>query len=156
MPYCCQCGGETRDEDVYCGACGTRLPSPTRTGGGRIGPRAASVLCYIPVLGWIPAVIALASQRFRQDVTVRFHAFQGIYLFVAYLLADWVLGPMASLGFLHEAHRGWMAPQVMAGSLLKLLIVLIWVFMLVKTSQGELYKLPLLGELADRSVAEQK
>jgi len=155
MPFCCQCGGRTSDEDLYCAACGTRQASPPRAAGG-ISPRAASILCYIPVLGWIPAIIVLASQQFRQDTTVRFHAFQGIYLFVAYLLAHWVLGPMAGLGFLSETHRAWMAPHLIVGSLLKLLIFLTGIFMLVKTSQGQLYKLPLLGELADRSVAEQK
>jgi uncharacterized membrane protein len=31
-----------------------------------------------------------------------------------------------------------------------------WVFMLVKTSQNRLYRLPLVGELADRSIAEQR
>jgi uncharacterized membrane protein len=31
-----------------------------------------------------------------------------------------------------------------------------WIFMLLKASEGVRYRLPLLGELAERSVAEQK
>ena len=58
-----------------------------------ISPRTASLLCYIPILGWIVSIVVLASARFRADSRVRFHAFQGLYLFVAWLIVDWVLGP---------------------------------------------------------------
>jgi len=51
-----------------------------------ISPRTASILCYIPVVGWIASIIVLAADRFRNDHRVRFHAFQGLYLFVAWLI----------------------------------------------------------------------
>jgi len=41
-------------------------------------------------------------------------------------------------------------------SVLKVALFCIWIFMLVKTSQNQLYRLPLLGELAERSLAEQR
>ena len=47
-------------------------------------------------------------------------------------------------------------PWLMVGGLLKAALMVAWIVMLVKTSHGEVYKLPILGELADRSVAEQK
>jgi uncharacterized membrane protein len=31
-----------------------------------------------------------------------------------------------------------------------------WVFMIIKTAQDEMYKLPILGELAEKSVSEQR
>ena len=40
--------------------------------------------------------------------------------------------------------------------LMKLALFGIWIFLMVKTSQGILFKLPVLGELADRSVSEQR
>jgi uncharacterized membrane protein len=121
-----------------------------------MSPHTASILCYIPVLGWIPAIIVLASQRYRHDTTVRFHAFQGIYLFVAWLIVDWVLSPMGGWPLGRGMHGIWMPPGLMIGSVLKAVVLFTWIFMLVKTSQGSLFKLPILGELADRSVAEQK
>lgn len=156
MPYCCQCGNPTRDTDVFCGICGTRQPAaarPRATSGGGISPRAASILCYIPVVGWIPAIIVLASQKFRHDRDVRFHAFQGIYLFVAWLIVEWVIGPMYHFPFWHG---GRIFPGLFVGGILKALLICIWIFMLIKTSQEQTYKLPVIGELADRSVAEQK
>lgn len=156
MPYCCQCGKETQDTDQYCGTCGARQPLPARARAGSasgISPRNASLLCYLPIVGWIPAIVVLASQRFRHHQQVRFHAFQGIYLFVAWLLVDWVIGPMHYLSFWHG---GRLLPGLFIGGVLKALVIFAWIFMLIKTSREETYKLPILGELAERSVSEQR
>jgi uncharacterized membrane protein len=141
--------------ETFCGACGARQPvsAPSREG---ISPRTAAILCYIPILGWIPAVIVLASRRFRHALDLRFHAFQGIYLFVAWLILDWVLGPMMAFPAGRGLHGSFGSPAFPVAFALKTLVFLTWIFMLVKTSQGEMIRLPLLGELADRSVAEQK
>ena len=109
------------------------------------------MLCYIPVVGWIPCVVVLASERYRHGRLARFHAFQGLYLFVAWLIVDMVLSPM--FGRMHIPffffHRGSI-------DILKMAIFAVWIFMIVKTSHDEVYKLPILGELAERSVAEQR
>ena len=41
-----------------------------------ISPRTASMLCYIPIFGWLAAIIVLASPRFRQDATSAFMPFR--------------------------------------------------------------------------------
>jgi uncharacterized membrane protein len=114
-----------------------------------ISPRTASLLCYIPILGWIVAIVVLASARFREDTRVRFHAFQGLYLFVAWLLVDWVLGPMFGIAFWGPFHHAFPA-------ILKTVIFGTWIFMIIKTSHHEMYKLPILGDLAEKSVSEQR
>jgi uncharacterized membrane protein len=127
--------------------------STNATGG--ISPKTASLLCYIPWFGWIAAVIVLATERFKRDTIegpeVRFHAFQGLYLFVAWLVVDWVIAPMLSfgMGFGH----GFPHPL---GGLLKMLILAAWIVMIVKVSQNEHYRLPIIGEMAERSVHEQR
>ena len=158
MPYCSQCGGQIRDTDVFCGLCGARQPVSAAPASDGISPRTASILCYIPIMGWIPAVIALASRRFRQDTAVRFHAFQGIYLFVVWLIVDWILGPVASVSMWRGWARSWQTgiPTFTLVGALKAAVMVAWIFMLVKTSKGEQYRLPILGGLAERSVAEQK
>ena len=106
-------------------------------------PRTASVLCYIPGIGWIASIIVLASEKFRRDRTVRFHAFQGLYLFVAWLMEDWVLRPMFR-----------MAPELHIHGIVGALLLGMSIFMMVKAAHEEAYPLPLFGELAQRSVAE--
>ncbi len=150
MPYCTQCGTSVGPADQFCGKCGARQASAGTSKDylGGISPRTASLLCYIPMVGWIAAIVVLASQRFRNDATVRFNAFQGLYLFVAWLIVDWVLGPAFSpFGF--PFHRVF-------GSLLKLAVLATWIFMIVKVSHDQVFKLPILGDLAERSVSEQR
>ena len=112
-----------------------------------ISNRNASLLCYIPLVGWIFAIVILASARFRREYDVRFDAFQGLYLFVVWLIVNAVVSP-----FLRFPGLG---PHVDLAGLPKLVVIIVWIFMLVKVSQGERYSLPIVGELADRSVREQ-
>jgi uncharacterized membrane protein len=107
------------------------------------------MLCYVPYFGWIAAVVVLASPRFHTDRVVRFHAFQGIYLFVAWLLVDWVLSPV-----FHSIPSP--NPMRAVAGLLHAAVLVAWVWMIVKTSQEQLFRLPVLGELAERSLAEQR
>src|SRR5436189_6301791 len=99
MPFCTQCGGQVQPSDTFCARCGTRqsvaAPPSNSDFLRNLSPRTASLLCYIPALGWIASVIVLASPRFREDRIVRFHAFQGLYLFVVWLIVNRVLHPIA-------------------------------------------------------------
>jgi uncharacterized membrane protein len=146
MPFCSQCGNQVGGRDAYCGRCGARQPmgpAPAPDPLSQISPRTASICCYIPGIGWIASIIVLASQKFRKDRVVRFHAFQGLYLFVAWLLDGWVLRPMSE-----------MIPHMPIHALVETLLLGLSIFMIVKAAHGEAYSLPLFGELAQRSVAE--
>jgi len=172
MPYCCQCGTQVSPTDRFCGTCGAAQPNATQTspganagssarpgsfspnadGTGFWNARNAAVLCYVPWFGWIAAAIVLASDRFRRDYEVRFHAFQGLYLFVAWLLVDWVVSPA-----LRGTGREFFQPMPhMGAGVLHLVILAGWIVMIIKTRRGEHYRLPILGDLAERSVAEQR
>jgi uncharacterized membrane protein len=149
MPFCSHCGHEVDPRDVFCARCGSRqpvaAPQPDVLAG--ISPRAASILCYIPTLGWIAAVIVLATRRFRNDSIVRFHAFQGLYLFAAWLFVQWALKPVFS-GMPAHMHIGLV--KILEGAIIGL-----WIFMMIKAAHEEAYALPLIGELAQRSAAEK-
>ncbi len=147
MPYCSQCGTEVGGRDVFCARCGARQPvdsiPPQHDPLASITPRTASVLCYVPGVGWIASIVVLASERFRRDRAVRFHAFQGLYLFVAWLLDGWVVRPMSLF-----------VPRFPLHSLIELVLLGLSIFMIVKAAHNETYSLPLFGELAQRSIAE--
>lgn len=118
-------------------------PSPGTDPLATLNPRTASILCYVPGIGWIASIVVLASQKFRHDRTVRFHAFQGLYLFVAWLMDDWVVRPLLSV-----------APSFQINHLIQAVLLAASIFMMVKAAHDEAYPLPLFGELAQRSVAE--
>jgi uncharacterized membrane protein len=152
MPFCTQCGTSIGDKDQFCASCGARQTVSSTPPGkdflGEVPPRTAALLCYIPLIGWIPAIFVLASARFRHDRETRFHAFQGLYLFVAWLMVDWVLKPF---------FRGaWFFSVYSFIGLAKALLFGAWIWMIVKVSQHETFKLPVLGDLAEKSVSEQR
>jgi uncharacterized membrane protein len=149
MPFCSQCGNRVGDADAFCGRCGRQQPNasapprPPLRGLETVNPKTASILCYIPWMGWIVGIVVLASDRFRRDRAVRFHAFQGLYLFVAWLIAEQVLRP---------AFRA--IPGFHIYRIVEFVLIGASVFMMVKAAHEETYPLPLFGELAERSIAE--
>ncbi len=169
MPFCCKCGKPAGAADKFCAVCGA--PQPVTPGGftggggagnapnadflGEMSGKNAALLCYIPWLGWIASIIVLASRRYRRDTAdareVRFHAFQGLYLFVAWLIVDWVVSPALRFSMIGMGHA--FGPL---GGLLHLLVLAAWIVMIVKVSHSEHYRLPIIGEMAERSVEEQR
>jgi|ERR1051326_100860 uncharacterized membrane protein len=158
MPFCSQCGNQVRDIDAFCRRCGAAQPLEAPGGSGTspgpgahtahdilagIPPRTASILCYVPGIGWIASIIVLATERFRRDRVVRFHGFQGLYLFVAFLLEDQAMRPLFSR-----------IPGVHLHALIELVLIGASIFMMVKAAHGEAYALPLFGELAHKSMSE--
>jgi len=152
MPFCSQCGNQV-GEALYCSQCGSRQPvagsappagTPTHDILAGINPRTASILCYIPGIGWIASIIVLASDRFRHNLLVRFHGFQGLYLFVAWLIEDMVL-----------RHFFELIPKINLHAVVQSVLLALSIWMMVKASHEEAYPLPLFGELAQKSVAEE-
>ncbi|MEP7352338.1 MAG: hypothetical protein ABI824_03815 [Acidobacteriota bacterium] len=108
--------------------------------------RTTVLLCYLPWIGWLAGIGVLASPRFRGNNRIRFHAFQSLYLFVAWLLVEWVVSPMTKIPG---------AGLSGVSGLLHLVLLGAWIFMLVKVNHDEDYRLPILGDLAQKSVDEQ-
>ena len=170
MPYCTNCGTPVDPVAAYCGNCGfaqrPAAASGTRAqaaGLGGPGPqstpfatpffdsiddRTACILCYIPVLGIVPSIFVLAAKRFRANYRVRFNAFQGLYLFVAWLIVSSAL-PSLLVG---SWDRGF---EHLLIAFLRLGLIFCWIYMLVQASQRNDVHLPIIGDLAARSTHEQ-
>ncbi|MEI9811988.1 MAG: hypothetical protein WDO18_04640 [Acidobacteriota bacterium] len=145
MAFCNQCGKPVGEHDRFCAGCGATqsgaaAPRPP------IDPKQMATLCYIPWIGWIASAAILATGKYKKERRVIFHAFQGLFLFIAWLLVDWVVKPM--FGFPGMIGRSFV-PGVM-----HLVIFIAWVIALIKTHQGEDYHLPVIGELAEKSAQD--
>ncbi len=120
--------------------------APTGTG---LDRNLAGALSY--VLGPITGVLFVMLER---DRFVRFHAFQSIFLFVAWIVF-WigfnvltaVVGMVPGLGFL----------MVIIGLLLGLVLGLgafiLWIVLMIRAYQGQTWKLPVIGDMAERYAA---
>ena len=151
MPFCTNCGTSVDPGASFCFHCGAPQPRPAPPVTDfldSISDRTASILSYIPVFGVIPAVVFLASHKFRGNARVRFDAFQSVYLFVAWLIIS------AAIPTLLFAGHVWGVQSALLG-LCKFAVFICWIYLLVKAAQEQQVRLPIIGDLAARSATEQ-
>lgn len=107
------------------------------TGGSDTGldPKVSAMLAYL--LGIVGGIVFYAISK---DSYVRFHAMQSIFLWVAMVIIYFALLILSMvLPFL------WMINWVIYAG-----VFAIWVLLLVKAYQGERYKLPVIGDMAEK------
>ncbi|MCK4331215.1 MAG: DUF4870 domain-containing protein [Dehalococcoidia bacterium] len=95
----------------------------------------AGLLCY--VLGWISGLVFLLIEK--ENKFVRFHAMQSIIVFGVLSVASIVLGWIPVL-------------NLVIVPLISVLGLVLWIVLMVKAYQGEKYKLPWAGDLAEKQV----
>jgi uncharacterized membrane protein len=106
------------------------ITEKTSTG---IKPNVAGLLCYL--VGWITGLIFLLIEK--ESKFVRFHAIQSIsiyvVLFVVYLI------------FMFIPVIGWIIDI-----LLGIGMFVLWIVLMYKAYQGEKFKLPIIGDFAEK------
>jgi uncharacterized membrane protein len=156
--FCPNCGADVQGR--FCAKCGTAVDAAAASAGPTPGARpytagpgsttaataggltdnVAGALCY--VLGFITGILFLVLAPYNQNKFVRFHAFQSIFLNAAWI-AIWIV----------EMVMFTVLPWSLV-SLISMLVSLaflgVWIFMLVKAYQGERFKLPVIGDLAEK------
>jgi uncharacterized membrane protein len=96
----------------------------------------AGTLCY--VLGWVTGLIFLFVEK--SSGFVRFHAMQALITFGLLSIAGLVVNLLPGIGpFL--------------SSLLGLLTLVLWILLMIKAWTGQMYKLPWVGEEAEKQAA---
>jgi uncharacterized membrane protein len=140
--FCTNCGNSIDDAATFCSKCGAS--AGTVSGGGAVAsaPAAAGgltdnvagMLAYITI---IPAIIFLVVAPYNQNRFIRFHSFQCIFFCVALLILH------IALGFIPIV--GWALSMI-----LSLLSLALWVILLLKAYQGQKWKLPVIGDIAEK------
>jgi uncharacterized membrane protein len=107
---------------------------------GAMADNVASALCY--VLGLLTGIIFLVIAPYNQNRTVRFHAFQSIFLNVAWI-AFWIVINVV-FSMLHFFTLLFLSP------LIGLAFFVLWIYMLISAYQGKKVMLPVIGALAEQ------
>jgi uncharacterized membrane protein len=89
-------------------------------------------------LGWITGLVFILIEK--ESKFVRFHAIQSIYVFGALTIAGIVFSWIPIIGFV----LGW---------LISVLGFVLWIVLMFKAYQGNMYKLPWAGNLAEKRVS---
>lgn len=155
MAFCGNCGSQVNG--AFCPTCGQAV-SGQAGGGAAAAPTAAPVatsgmsenvaglLCYI--LGFITGIIFLVLAPYNQNKFVRFHAFQSIFLSVAWVavvIVEQIINALLlsiSLGLFALIATIWMV--------VGLGFLVLWVVLMVKAYNGQQWELPIIGALAKK------
>lgn len=95
----------------------------------------AGLLCY--VVGWITGLIFFLLEK--ENRFVRFHAMQSIVVFGALTVLSFIVGVIPLLGGI----LSW---------LIGVLALILWIVLMVKAYQNEMYKLPWAGNFAEKHI----
>ncbi len=149
MAFCASCGAPV--EGKFCAKCGAPMdaavPPPGAAPGAAPGvaaagmtDNAASALCY--VLGLITGILFLVLAPYNQNKTIRFHAFQSIFLSIAWIVVSMVINIVFSA--LHMWSLLFLSP------LIGLAFFILWIYMIVTAYQGKKVVLPVIGPIAQQ------
>ena len=150
MAFCPNCGSQVTGS--FCPNCGTKVAGATSgsTGSsygaappaasvGGLTENVASALCYL--FGFITGIIFLVLAPYSQNRTIRFHAFQSIFLTVAWVVCCTVV---AILGAITHGFAFALSP------LIGLLFFVLWLYMMFTAFNNKKIKLPVIGDLAEK------
>ncbi len=163
MAFCPNCGTQIADNAAYCSNCGKAVPSaasagasatppppvteyrPGSSSGAGLAENVAGMLAYFTI---IPAIVFLLIEPYNRNRFVRFHSFQCLFTSVALIVIDVALWIVSSILHLLPV-IGWLLAtllQVVCG----FAVLALWLLLLVKAYQHEIYKLPVIGDLAQK------
>jgi uncharacterized membrane protein len=174
MPISCpQCHAEMPDNIAFCPGCGRRMwvPGQAASNPATSPPATSTPVVNLPAVStpaasipgqlkdniigalayvtFIPAVVFVLIDPFKRNRFVRFHAFQSIFLAVATILVGLAMRILYSV----------LALIPVAGFLLAWLVttvavmgwVILWLVLLIKALQGETFRLPWIGNFAEKA-----
>ena len=148
MAFCTNCGSPIPAGASACPKCaGAAQPGATTTAGGAPSAAAggltdnvAGALAYL----LIPAIVFLVVEPYNKNRFVRFHSFQAIFVAIASIILGIALGIIIQIPFL-----GWAIGFLLA-PLIGLAELILWIVLLLKAFQGQMFKLPFLGDMAEK------
>lgn len=106
----------------------------------------AGALCYL--LGFITGILFLVLAPYNQNRTIRFHAFQSIFFNIAWVII-WILITIVSLAFNAIPFLGVFI-SVALHFCLWIGWLIVWLYLMFKTYNGEKIVLPVVGPMAEK------
>jgi uncharacterized membrane protein len=151
MAFCPNCG--TQSPGAFCPNCGVAVagasaappppgvnePPPPQYQPAQplsapgISDNVAGALCYLG--SFVTGIIFLILAPYNQNKFVRFHAFQSIFLFAAWMVLSIVL---TIIHFFFGHLILWLA------------MVVLWLYMMYSAFNNQKVKLPIIGDLAEK------
>jgi uncharacterized membrane protein len=141
--FCPKCGTENAESSKFCQKCGSMIvPEPAKSTDTSLGiePNLGGLLSY--ALGWITGLIMILLEK--KNGFVRFHAVQSMVVFGAITILLIAFGILDGLDIVGRLFWALSVAVWILGFIL-------WIVLMVKAYQGERYKLPIAGDIAEKN-----
>lgn len=136
MAFCTGCGNEVPAGAAACPGCGkstTAVAAPSSASAGGLTDNVAAALAYL----FVPAIIFLVIEPYNKNRFVRFHSFQSLFYTVACIVVHFVLALIPLI-------------NLIAVPLFALGTFVLWIVLVLKAFQGQKFKLPVIGDMAEQ------
>jgi uncharacterized membrane protein len=140
VSFCPTCGTQIADGATCpkCAAGAGQAVSSVAPAAAGLTDNVAGALAYVTI---IPAIVFLVLEPFNRKRFIRFHAFQCLFFAAAWTVLWIGLSFIAHIPFL-----GW--ATVLLWPLFSLAGFVIWLILVLKAYQGQMFKLPVIGDMA--------
>ena len=157
--FCPKCGTENPEYAKFCTKCGAELVPPT--GGSEtpatppaqtsigLQPNIAGLLCYVGF--WITGIIFLVIEKKSQFV--KFHAWQSIMTFGILTVVQVIISILGAIALTTFSFGLWGFAHIV-GIIVWLLTVGLWIALMVLAYSGKMWKLPWIGNWAERRASK--
>jgi uncharacterized membrane protein len=145
MAFCSSCGTQIPVGATVCPACNrstTPVAETSQTNVGGLTDNVAGALAYVTI---VPAIVFLVLAPYNKNRFIRFHSFQCIFFAAAWTLLWIVLNIITHIPLL-----GWLS--ILIWPLVGLAGFVIWIVLVLKAYQGRMFKLPVIGDMAEKQV----
>jgi uncharacterized membrane protein len=147
--FCSSCGSPLPENAVSCPSCGrasatsvgagaAAAPAMASTGG--LTDNIAGLLAYVTI---VPAIVFLVLEPYNKNRFIRFHAFQCLFIAVgcfAIGIAFMIIGMIPVINLL----------LIPVSIILWIGIFVVVILCMIKAYQGQMYKLPVIGDMAEK------
>jgi uncharacterized membrane protein len=149
MAFCSACGASIPEGSSICPVCTKAAAQPPVVGAqpstGGLDDNVAGMLAYITI---IPAIIFLVMAPYNTKRFIRFHSFQNIFLHIA-IVALWIVLFILSMLASVVPIVGHIIVFLL-GLVCWVGLFIVWILLLIKAYQGQVWKLPIIGDMAEK------
>lgn len=140
MAFCSVCGASIADGATACAACAGRATVAPAVAAPGLTDNVAGMLAYFTI---IPAIVFLVLEPYNRSRFIRFHAWQSILF-----NAGWWILWMVLRVIVHISLLGFLT--LLIWPLIGLGGFIVWIILVLKANQGQMFKLPVIGDLAEK------
>lgn len=146
MIQCKKCGTWSPDGTNYCPTCGMPIVNqPHDYGHSGISELDVQQNKFIAVFAYLGILVLIPWLAGKHSRFARFHANQGLSLFIAEVLFNVSLSVLRFINRLSFIHLGWLIGILSTFSFIAFMVLSIWG--VVNVCTGRAAKLPILGEV---------